>query len=364
MKSENRHVAVWGSRMNNGRLTALTVLLALYCLLCAPLVSFGEISAKAAVVIDSVNDKILFAKNPHVKLPPASTTKLVTALVVLDRLSPDTVVTVSKYASGTPSVAPHLKPGERFTVEELLYLALMRSVNGAAVALAEAVAGSEDAFVTLMNQKVASLEADNTHFINASGLPGQGQYITAYDLAKVMRASLTYPLLREIVNTKTRVIHTAGGRTIFIKNTNKLLWSDEELIGGKTGYTKAARHCFVCAADKGNTMLIASVLGESARDNLWQDASLLLVKGHEVLDKKLEPVIYFTGVNEKPMLLASYKADTPNKATYKSRKYTSAKKSKMARAETKTKGLKKSRHKKNPPGLSGETAQRSADKDV
>ncbi|MBI3592553.1 MAG: D-alanyl-D-alanine carboxypeptidase, partial [Nitrospirae bacterium] len=121
-----------------------------------------EIGARAAVVIDGATEKILYAKNPNWKLPPASTTKLVTAMVVLDRVNPESVLTISETAAGTPSVSPRLRAGERFTVREVLHLALMRSVNSAAVALAEAVAGSEEAFTSLMNEKAASIGAENT----------------------------------------------------------------------------------------------------------------------------------------------------------------------------------------------------------
>jgi D-alanyl-D-alanine carboxypeptidase (penicillin-binding protein 5/6) len=267
-----------------------------------------DISARAAVVIDSASEKILYAKNPNLKQPPASTTKLVTAMIALDRLNPDSIVIISENAANTPSVSPHIRTGERFSVRDLLYLALMRSVNSAAVALAEATAGSEDAFVSMMNDKAIHLGAENTRFINASGLPGPDQYITAFDLARIMKESLRYPLIREIINTRAKEISSGGGRRIFIKNTNQLLWTDDDNIGGKTGYTMAARHCFVCAAKKGNNTLIAAVLGELSRDNLWKNSELLLSKGYDVLAQRTEPMIYFSADDENPVVFASYKA--------------------------------------------------------
>ncbi|MBA4348379.1 MAG: hypothetical protein C0415_00095 [Thermodesulfovibrio sp.] len=274
----------------------------------------GEISAKAAAVIDSSTEKILFAKNPHLKLLPASTAKLMTAIVVLDKINPESIFTISKRATGVPSVAPRLKAGERYTAKDLLYLALMRSVNSAAIALAEAVAGSEDAFVRIMNEKAFSLGAENTRFINASGLPGPDQYITAFDLAKIMKESLKYPLIKEIIYTRTYRIFTTEGRCIFVKNTNLLLWKDDELLGGKTGYTKTAKHCFVCAATKGKHTFIAVVLGESTRENLWQDTSALISKANEVVSKDAEPMIYFSSVRENPAPLTSYnERKTPKK---------------------------------------------------
>lgn len=272
-----------------------------------PYAHADEVGARAAVVIDGSTERILYGKNPHWKLQPASTTKLVTAMVTLDRLSPDAVITISENAAATPSVLPHLRAGERFSVRDVLSLALMRSVNGAAVALAEAVAGSEARFAGLMNEKVAALGADNTRFINASGLPGPGQHITAFDLAKVMKAALDYPLIRETITTRTKGIHSLEGRFVFVKNTDQLLWTDDDLIGGKTGYTREARHCFVCAARKGGNTLITAVLGESVRDDLWHDSQILLDRGYDVIAQKAEPVIYFSGAAEKPVVYASYK---------------------------------------------------------
>ena len=272
-----------------------------------------EVGARAAVVIDGATEKILYAKNPNWKLPPASTTKLVTAMVAIDNISPDAVITVSQTAADTPSVTPHLRAGERFKVRDILYLALMRSVNSAAVALAEATSGAEERFSALMNAKVASLGAENTQFINASGLPGPGQNITAFDLAKVMKAALQYPLIKEIINTRTKDIYSIEGRRIFVKSTDQLLWVDDDLLGGKTGYTRAARHCFVCAAQKGGNTLISAVLGESVRDDLWHDSQILLDRGYNVITQNAEPVIDFSSAEESPVVLAAYKGDWSNK---------------------------------------------------
>ncbi|MGO9376938.1 MAG: D-alanyl-D-alanine carboxypeptidase family protein [Dissulfurispiraceae bacterium] len=264
-----------------------------------------DISARAAVVIDGNSGDILYAKNPNSKLFPASTTKLITAMVVLDRLDPETVVTVSQEAANTPSVSPHLRAGDKLKVRDLLNIALIRSVNSAAVALAEAVSGSEDAFTKLMNEKALSVGAESTRYVNASGLPGDGQYITAYDLAIIMKKAVSYPMIKEIINTRAQQVYTEGGRKIFVRNTNHLLWTDEDMVGGKTGYTRAAKHCFVCAGQKGDKILIAAVLGESVRNDLWHDASTLLDRGDSVLSKEREPEIYYTSISESPVVYAS-----------------------------------------------------------
>ncbi|MBI5409860.1 MAG: D-alanyl-D-alanine carboxypeptidase [Nitrospirae bacterium] len=240
----------------------------------------AEISAKAAIVVESASEEILFAKNPDLKLPPASTTKVITVMVALDTLSPDELVTVSRKASETPSVPPRLREGEKVSVKNLLHFALIRSINGAAVALAEAAAGSEDAFVPLMNKKAASLGALNTQFINASGLPGKGQHTTARDLAKILKEALTYPLISGILDTKVASLEV-DGKSVILTNTNYLLWADEDHLGGKTGYTRAARHCFVGASEKEDGVLIIALLGDKTRDRLWTDAEKLLAQDFE-----------------------------------------------------------------------------------
>jgi D-alanyl-D-alanine carboxypeptidase (penicillin-binding protein 5/6) len=256
--------------------------------------SAGEIQSKAAVVMDAVTGRVLYAKNPDLKLLPASTTKLMTALVVVERANLKDVTTVSARAAAAPPTKAGLKPGDRVTIEALLYAALMKSANDAAVALAEAVAGSEDAFVKLMNRKAIAIGADDTHFINANGLPGKGQHITAYDLSKIMRQAIKYPVLKEILGTRITEVSTETGKTMFIKNTNRLLWSDEEIVAGKTGYTRRARHCFVCAGERENEMIIVALLRAPSRDLLWREAEELMDFGIKVVNRAEEPVIYLT----------------------------------------------------------------------
>ncbi|HIJ59384.1 MAG TPA: D-alanyl-D-alanine carboxypeptidase [Nitrospirae bacterium] len=304
----------------------------------------NNISARAAVAIELNNDKILYAKNPNYKQPPASTAKLVTAMVVIDKLPLDKVIKVSENASSTPSVSPKIRANEHFTVRDLLYMTLMRSVNSAAVALAEAVAGTEEQFVELMNEKARQIDAENTQFANASGLPGGEQYITAFDLAKIMKESLNYPQIMEIMNTRAKNLASNEGRKIFLKNTNQLLWHDDGLIGGKTGYTKAARHCFVSAGQKGNSMIVVSLLGETVRDNLWKDTSILLNRGFDVLNGKAEPMVFFTNTNENSNILpvaykkVSYKNNPKKEISKKKLSKQTAKKNK--KSKTKTKNIK------------------------
>jgi serine-type D-Ala-D-Ala carboxypeptidase (penicillin-binding protein 5/6) len=233
-----------------------------------------RIPAKAAIVVDS-NGEVLYAKYPDAKLAPASTVKLVTAMVVIDRLDPAIKVKISRNAGRVRSIQPRLYPGEEITVSDLLHLALMKSINSAAVALAEAAAGSEKDFVTLMNQKAKEIGTNNTLFANASGLPKGTQYTTASDLALILKAALSYPLIRDILGTKAYLISTAEGREIFLENSNNLLWQEDNIIGGKTGYTGNARHCFVCAIDTGRGPLFTAVLGARSRSSLWRSTLML-----------------------------------------------------------------------------------------
>lgn len=282
-------------------------LLFLFVIFSATSLYANDIKSKAAVVIEGNSGKILYAKNPHLRLPPASTTKLVTAMVAIDRINLNTKVTISHKASNIQSVSPRLITGERYSIKDLLYLSLMRSVNGAAVAIAEAVAGSEEAFVNIMNDKIHSMGLQNTKFINSSGLPGGEQYTTAYDLSIIMKASMNYPEIIEIINTRTKDISNENGRQFFVKNTNYLLWKDDDHIGGKTGYTRAAGHCLVSASNKGDAILIAAILGEKDRNELWHDTYNLFSKAEDIFRMNLEPVIYYSDIKNKPIVLAAYK---------------------------------------------------------
>ncbi len=242
----------------------------------AAALSKKAVPAKAAVVIDS-SGEVLYSKFPNARLAPASTVKLVTAMVVLDMLDSGKTVKVSPEASKVRSIQPRLCPEDEFTVSDLLRLALMKSINGAAVALAEAAAGSEDAFAALMNRKAELIGANNTRFANASGLPKGVQYTTASDLVLILKAALSYPLIREVLGTKACIISSANGRQIFLENSNDLLWQEQNMIGGKTGYTGNARHCFVGAVSTDKGPLFTAVLGARSRSSLWR--SLLMLDG-------------------------------------------------------------------------------------
>ena len=270
------------------------VLLFTVCCLLSTAAFAKGIRSRSAVVMEESTGEILYAKNPYLRRPPASTTKLITAIIAVENANLSDVVTISKKAS---HVSPHkvgFREGDRVTIEELLYAALLDSANDAAVALSEVVAGSEKKFVTLMNRKALAIGAVNTRFINSSGLPGCGQYTTAYDLAKIMSYVLRYQKLKEIIGTRVAEISTENGNSIFLRNTNMLLWSQEDLLGGKTGYTRKAMHCFVCASERENETVIVAILGSPSRDSLWRESSTLIGKGFEVLGNRDKAFVYET----------------------------------------------------------------------
>jgi D-alanyl-D-alanine carboxypeptidase (penicillin-binding protein 5/6) len=250
------------------------------CLLLIPALTAFALSpkfiqAKAAVVTDSAGT-VIFGKFPNARLAPASTVKLVTAMVAIDNLYPWTKVTISRSAAKVHSIRPHLYTDDEITVSDLLHIALMNSVNSAAVALAEATVGSEQIFVALMNQKAREIGAVNTHFSNASGLPTREfQYTTPSDLTLILKAALSYPLIREILGKKEYLVITDAGREIALENTDNLLWQMDNIIGGKTGYTGTARHCFVCAIKSGEETLFAAVMGAKSRKSLWTSTLML-----------------------------------------------------------------------------------------
>jgi len=234
------------------------------------------IKSRAAVTIDASNGDILFSKNSTWRLPPASTTKLMTAIVAIENQDLSKVVTISKKTSRIARSRAGFKPGDQVTIEGLLYAALLKSANDAAVALAEAVAGSEQRFVPMMNEKALAIGAEDTKFINATGLPGPGQYTTALDLSKILGYALQIPKLKEIIGTPEAKISTERGKVFYLRSTDRLLWRDDKIVGGKTGFTRKAGHCFVCAAQGKTKTILVAILGSPSRKRLWTETESLV----------------------------------------------------------------------------------------
>lgn len=222
------------------------------------------LSARAAVVIDAGSKTILYAKSPDLKLLPASTTKIMTALVALEAYPLAKVITInSVHQTGQ---VMELKPGERITVENLLYGLLVESANDAATVLAQKFPGGEDAFIDAMNQKVKDLGLSNTNFTNASGLDAYGHYTTAHDLALIAAAAMDNPVFKKMVGTLgITVSNTDNTISHDLETINELLGETPGLAGVKTGWTELAGECFVSFVSRGGRDLITVVLGSGDR---------------------------------------------------------------------------------------------------
>lgn len=257
-----------------------------------------DIVGESALVLDSRNGQVLFEKNAHQKMYPASTTKILTAVIALERGRLDDVVTIPACASGVEGSAIGLQEGERLTLEELLYAMMLNSGNDSALAVACHIGGSVEGFVDLMNQKSRELGAIDSHFANPNGLPDDNHFTSAYDLALISRYAMQNPVFRKIVGTKTRTIHRdIPGAQTYLLNHNKLIWNYDGADGIKTGYTTLAKNCLVASARRpcgdlyqvlpgvrstagGDRELIAVVLG-SEGGSIWSDTGRLLDYGFD-----------------------------------------------------------------------------------
>jgi D-alanyl-D-alanine carboxypeptidase (penicillin-binding protein 5/6) len=236
-----------------------------------------NITAESAVLMDAVTGKVLFEKRCRVRRPPASTTKIMTAILALEHGNPDDLVCASEHACSTPFASLHLRPGEQIHLRDLLYGMLLRSGNDAAVCVAEHIGGSEEEFVRMMNRKAKEIGAKDTHFVNPHGLHHPAHYSTAYDLALIARYAIRYPMFRQIVQTKTtRIERSINKQDVYLKNTARFLWRFDGADGIKTGYTRQAGHCFVGSATRDGWKLIAVVLKSQ---NAGEDTAKLLDYG-------------------------------------------------------------------------------------
>jgi serine-type D-Ala-D-Ala carboxypeptidase (penicillin-binding protein 5/6) len=226
------------------------------------------VTAAGALVMDLDSGQILYSLKPEDRLPPASTVKIMTALVTLQRAALDDVVEVSAKAAGMQGSRMDLVTGEKLTVRELLFGLLLPSGNDAAVALAEHVAGDEEAFVALMNDTAASLDLQGTHFSSPHGLDNPDETVSAADLAILTRAALTYPEFSEIVATPEAEV--AGRKLV---NTNQLLGTFAGADGVKTGTTDSAGECLVASATRSGHRLLVVLLG--SRDRYGEASALL-----------------------------------------------------------------------------------------
>ncbi len=227
-----------------------------------------ELSATSAVILEAQTGEILFEKNADKKMGMASTTKIMTALVALEKGKAEDIVKISPHAAKVEGSSMYLKEGEKITLENLVYGLMLQSGNDAATAIAEHISGSEKKFAKLMNKKAKEVGISNTNFTNPHGLSEDNHYTTATDLARITAYALKDKTFSEIVSTKSKTIERQEmGKTTLV-NHNKLLRSEKDCIGVKTGFTKATGRCLVTAWEKDNMKIICVTL--NAGDD-WND---------------------------------------------------------------------------------------------
>jgi D-alanyl-D-alanine carboxypeptidase (penicillin-binding protein 5/6) len=233
-----------------------------------------KVTGRSAILVDGATGEVLWAKRIHTRRPIASTTKIMTALVAMERLGPRSVVTVDRSVRRVPPITEGLRPGERVEAWKLFYGLLLYSGNDDALALAIGAGGTRSRFVALMNEKAHSLHLHDTHFRSPSGLLDRDNYSSAWDLAALTRYALWNPRFRAVVPTRVKHVPWAPptGEKIYV-NKNHLLGSYPGADGVKTGWTTIAKHCLVASARRHGVHLIVVVLGA---DDSYRDARKLL----------------------------------------------------------------------------------------
>lgn len=281
------------------------VLIALLLISCFNFVFASEnlkINSKTAIAMDANSSIILYDKDMNKKIYPASTTKILTAILAIEHLDLNKSVIVSKTAINIPwdSSSVYLKEGEIITINDLLYCLLLNSGNDAANVLAESVSGDINKFVELMNQKVKELGCTNTHFNNAHGYSDDNHYTTALDMAKIFRYCVQNETFVEIISTKSYIVEKTNktNEKRYLNNTNRLILKKEDsvysrfyeyCIGGKTGYTDEAGRTLITFAKKDNKTVIVAVFGASSggsQDVRYTDAINLFNYSFENFSKQ------------------------------------------------------------------------------
>ncbi|MDD4956211.1 MAG: serine hydrolase [Candidatus Omnitrophica bacterium] len=250
-----------------------------------------KVNGRGAVIMDAARGDILYAKNPQAKFPPASTAKVMTCILAIEKLGLDDDVVPGKDVIHVEPTIIGLKVGVRYKVRDLISAMLIKSANDAAFAIAEAISGDERSFAGLMNEKAREIGMTNTNFIKASGLPTgrkDAQYTTAEDLAAMMRYAIRYPEILENMSRKEAYISGSDGRKIHLKTHNKSLFKGSTAPWGKTGYTREARRTFVGVNPDMSPSIVFSLL--KSRE-IWDDIAELNEKGMQLLEASRRTVI-------------------------------------------------------------------------
>ena len=234
-----------------------------------------QVVAESAAAIDSFTGEFLFLKNENAPQYPASSTKILTALLVIEAGDLDKVVTVDLSDTKVEPSNLELKPGEQYTRRQLLYGLLLKSANDVAMALARDNAGSVEAFAEKMNRRAVEFGATNSHFMNPNGLHDPSHYTTAHDLALIARAAMEQPFFRQVVSTIYYTWKSPAGSVYQLRNHNRLLRHFAGCNGLKTGYTRAAQQVLVSSALRDGHEVISVVL-HTDKPGIWDDSKLLL----------------------------------------------------------------------------------------
>lgn len=234
-----------------------------------------EVNSRSCVVLDRLSKNVLYGKNEKNKVKMASTTKIMTAIIVLENSSLDATVEASKKAAGTGGSRLGLKTGDKITIRDLMYGLMLCSGNDAAVCLAENIGGSIEGFAELMNSKAQELGLSNTHFESPHGLDSDGHYTTAYELALLSDYALKNSTFLNIVGTKNYTV-TINGSPKNLSNTNELLGNLNGVYGIKTGFTNGANRCLVTACKRGDMDIICVVLGADTKNFRTRDSIKLI----------------------------------------------------------------------------------------
>ena len=234
-----------------------------------------NLNSRAAIIYDRNSKEVIYGKEENTKRKMASTTKIMTCMVVLEKGELTDTVIVSKKAAGTGGSRVGLKTGDKVSVQDLLYGLMLCSGNDAAVALAEHVGGSVEGFADLMNEKARQLNLSNTHFVTPHGLDNEEHYTTAYELAIMADKALKNNTFSSIVGTKNITINI-NGKPRNLSNTNELLGSMAGVYGVKTGFTNGANRCLVTSCKRENLDIITVVLGADTKKFRTQDSIKLI----------------------------------------------------------------------------------------
>lgn len=248
------------------------------------------LNSRVALIYDRASGKILYEKNGNKQTPMASTTKILTAIIVIENSDLSDVVTIDSKSAGTGGSRLGLKKNDKITVHDLLYGLMLRSGNDAAVALAIHVGGSIEGFAELMNEKATQLGLVNSHFIVPHGLDMDGHYTTAYELAKITDYALNISKIKEIVGTKTYTV-TINGQPKVISNTNELLGNLYGVYGVKTGFTNGAGRCLVTSCKRDELDIITVVIGADTKKYRTSDSMKLIeyaYKNYQMVDIKIK----------------------------------------------------------------------------